>query len=275
MVRTLVHTCNICNKNYASYQSLCNHRSKKHDNPSIILDNTLIIPDNTSIISTPFENETVKTYDCKHCNRAFNNYQNRWKHQKICKNKNTEIIKKNLEIIENNGTINNGTINNITNITNSRTINNNIIINSFGKEDISYLTDALFKNTLIRLSRHDDESLKKAIPRIAQLIHFNEDFKENNNMEIASIKSKTAKKYIDGQWKYVKKDEMLKEVHTKIVELLQKWVDSHRLEITRAMMGGLKTYKLVSPEYIKKMIHEEINLLGYVYKKNHMDNDII
>ena len=50
----------------------------------------------------------------------------------------------------------------------------------------------------------------------------------NNNVEINSIKSKTAKKYINGKWKYVKKDDMLKDVHNKIVELLQKWVNTHR-----------------------------------------------
>ena len=30
MVRTTIHTCKDCNKEYASYQSLCNHRTKKH-----------------------------------------------------------------------------------------------------------------------------------------------------------------------------------------------------------------------------------------------------
>lgn len=101
MVRTTEHTCKDCNKIYASYQSLCNHRTKFHknennsiDNTSIIPDNTLIIPDNTSIISTLSEIETVKTYNCLYCNREFNNYQNRWKHHKICKTKNHEIIEK-------------------------------------------------------------------------------------------------------------------------------------------------------------------------------------
>jgi hypothetical protein len=30
MVRTIVHTCKDCNKEYVSYQSLCNHRTIKH-----------------------------------------------------------------------------------------------------------------------------------------------------------------------------------------------------------------------------------------------------
>ena len=51
-------------------------------------------------------------------------------------------------------------------------------------------------------------------------------------------------------------------------------VDITRLEITRKMTECLKHYKLKNPEYIKKIILEEINLLGYVFYKNHVDIDI-
>ena len=37
------------------------------------------------------------------------------------------------------------------------------------------------------------------------------------------------------------------------------------------MSECLKHYKLKNPEYIKKVILEEINLLGYVFYKNHID----
>ena len=284
MVRSTEHTCKDCNKIYASYQSLCNHRTKLHkmtdnpnDNTSIILDNTLIIPDNTSIIHTPSDIETVKTYNCMYCNREFNNYQNRWKHHKICKTKNKEIIEKNnsqiiqnqnnnSQLIENNGTMNtnNGTINNT----------NNIIINNYGNENLAYLKDELIKKILERLTKHDDDSMKNAIPTLAQFIHFNPYHKENNNVEINSIKSKTAKKMVDGKMKYVVKERLIKEIHTRLIDFLQNYINTHRLEITRAMTECLKHYKLKNPEYIKKVILEEINVLGYVFYKNHLDKDL-
>ncbi len=59
------------------------------------------------------------------------------------------------------------------------------------------------------------------------------------------MKSKIAKKYVNGKWIFVKKEDILKEVHTKVVDILQKWIDSHRLELTRAMMNSLKDYKLI------------------------------
>ena len=42
--------------------------------------------------------------------------------------------------------------------------------------------------------------------------------------------------------------------------------------ITRAMTECLKHYKLKNPEYIKKVILEEINLLGYVFHRNNLDS---
>lgn len=122
MEKSDAHTCKICNKQYSSNSSLWNHTSKfhksvddYHDNPS---DNTLIIPDNTSIISNNSINSDkiveIKQYKCKTCERQFNHFQNRWKHQKICKNKNQEIIVKenttNIQNINNTtNNINNGT----------------------------------------------------------------------------------------------------------------------------------------------------------------------
>ncbi len=276
MVRTTEHTCKDCNKIYASYQSLCNHRTKFHkinDNHSIIIDNPSIIPDNPSIISTPLEIETVKTYDCRYCNKDFSYFQNRWRHEKICKTKKHEIIEKNnTQIIENQNNIqNNGTMN-----TNNGTINNtnNIIINNYGQENLSYLKDELIKKILERLTKHDDDSMKNAIPTLAQFIHFNPYHKENNNIEINSIKSKTAKKMVDGKMKYVVKERLIKEIHTRLIDFLQNYINTHRLEITRAMTECLKHYKLKNPDYIKKVILEEINVLGYVFYKNHLDKDL-
>jgi ribonucleotide reductase beta subunit family protein with ferritin-like domain len=81
---------------------------------------------------------------------------------------------------------------------------------------------------------------------------------------------------VDGKMKYVVKDRLIKEIHTRLIDFLQNYINTHRLEITRAMTECLKHYKLKNPEYIKKAILEEINLLGYVFYKNHIDieNDI-
>jgi hypothetical protein len=262
MVRVTEHTCKDCNKIYASYQSLCNHRSKFH----AVLNNSI------KQHLTALNNIHSGEFNCRKCNKSYKHQQSRSRHELKC-DKNHEIIEKsnsqiiqnqksNSQIIQNqtNGTmnINNGTI-------------NNIIINNYGQEDLSYITDDIIQTVLERLTKHDDDSMKGAIPRLARMIHFNPNHKENNNVEINSIKSKTAKRMVDGKMKYVIKDLLIKDIHTKIIEFLQNYINEHRYEITKKMSECLKHYKLKNPEYIKKVILEEINLLGYVFYKNHID----
>ncbi len=74
------HKCDICNKIYSSYKSLWKHNKNIHNN-NIIPHNTNIILDNTNIINNLVENTK---YSCKYCIKLFNNYQNRWKHEKKC-----------------------------------------------------------------------------------------------------------------------------------------------------------------------------------------------
>jgi len=275
MVRTTEHTCKDCNKIYASYQSLCNHRTKYHKNDI----NSIQQHDNS--IEQPITAIESVDFNCRYCDKSYKHQQSRSRHEIICKkNKNTEIIEKtnsqiietqnnNSQIIENQKNIqNNGTMN-----TNNGTINNNITINNYGQENLSYLKDELIKKILERLTKHDDDSMKNAIPTLAQFIHFNPYHKENNNVEINSIKSKTAKKMVDGKMKYVVKDRLIKEIHTRLIDFLQNYINTHRLEITRAMTECLKHYKLKNQDYIKKVILEEINLLGYVFYKNHIEDD--
>jgi hypothetical protein len=262
MVRTVVHTCNICNKNYASYQSLWNHRTNIHksvdDNRPIIIDNHPIIIDNQN------KNEQDKTYDCRICNKEFKYFQNRWRHEKSCSKK-SDIINNTVNNITNNtnNNTNNGTINNTT--------NNTIVINNFNEDNLNYISENFMKRILNRLTNNDDESLKGAIPHLVENIKFNPNFKENNNAQITNVKSKIAKKYTNNKWMYYKKDLLLKEMHNKAVEILQKWVDENKALLTNKMMDGLKDYKNVSNAYKKKIIHDEINLLAYNYYKNHIE----
>jgi hypothetical protein len=233
---------------------------------------------------TAFNNIHILEFNCRKCNKSYKHQQSRSRHEIKCnkndeiieKNNNTEIIKNNnSQIIENQSNIqNNGTMN-----TNNGTINNNttnnITINNFGQENLSYLKDELIKKVLERLTKHDDDSMKNAIPILAQFIHFNPYHKENNNVEINSIKSKTAKKMVDGKMKYVVKERLIKEIHTRLIDFLQNYINTHRLEITRAMAKCLEHYKVKNPDHIKKVILEEINLLGYVFYKNHIEDDEI
>lgn len=80
------YKCNICNKKYKSYKSLWNHNKKFHTDTTMTAScqvNTLVMESKHNVT------DCVKdVLICKYCKKKFTARQNRWSHEKICKNKN-------------------------------------------------------------------------------------------------------------------------------------------------------------------------------------------
>ena len=82
--------------------------------------------------------------------------------------------------------------NNVTNINNG-IINNTIIINNIGSEDISHLTNKQILRAL---------KMNKECPvELVKLIHFNKDKPENHNIYKPNFKDKYVKYYDNNIWK--------------------------------------------------------------------------
>jgi len=112
------HTCKLCNKQYASYQSWWNHNKRKHtdiqNKPTIkqSLTNHLTTtnqPFNNQLTTNTRPLDTIsdsneKKFECKYCKKEFNFYNNKWRHEKTCKKageiKETEDKKLELELIK-------------------------------------------------------------------------------------------------------------------------------------------------------------------------------
>ncbi len=121
------YICKICDKNYISRQSLWNHKNKYHNNndnhigsndddDDVHLNDDNVHLDNHnhnhlnnhnnqlpgSFVTTRFLTELKdapdmkKKYNCKKCMKEFNNYQNRWRHEKTCnQNKSNNLVNEN------------------------------------------------------------------------------------------------------------------------------------------------------------------------------------
>jgi len=85
---TLMYSCNICNKQYASQSSLCNHNKKFHQNNLLNNKKVLIssekVPNNSEKVQNNSDN--IKKYNCKYCNNLYFNIKTRWSHEQKCKN---------------------------------------------------------------------------------------------------------------------------------------------------------------------------------------------
>jgi len=74
------YICNICNKQYSSHSSLCNHNKKFHkkNNTMILLNDTNKTLHNNTLNNT-------KKIECRFCHKTFNFRQNKYQHEKTCK----------------------------------------------------------------------------------------------------------------------------------------------------------------------------------------------
>ena len=88
--------CNICSKEYKSYKSLWNHNTKFHNKDTTKYNIIQHIDTTKYNIIQP---ESGK-YNCKYCSKEFTFSQSKYRHESKCKEKNTETIIKENELLK-------------------------------------------------------------------------------------------------------------------------------------------------------------------------------
>ena len=231
-------TCNVCLKSYKTRTTFNRHVCKAIDN---------------SII-------------CKFCNKEFKTKYNRKNHEIKCneihnqslleENEKLKLIIKDLETNKTEQPMN------VTNINNGNIINNTIIINNLGNEDISHIT----RNQMIRLLKMNKECPVEMI----KMIHFNTEKPENHNIYKPNFKDKYVKYCENNIWKigdlmkivtelYLSKMDIAEE---KFEELKQFLEDSKKNRFQQLLdnreepeiMGGIL-------ERIKEILYNEKNVI--------------
>ena len=228
-----IFRCNICEKNYSSASSLCNHNKKFHN---IIPEKSLIIPEKSLTIPEKSLINIPNKIICNYCNKVFTRIDNMRVHQKnYCKNKTNDIMEENKslkeEIIEikklllqnakihpktlqkiNKQLINNNTntTTNTTNINNqNNTINNGPVINNtfvkFGHEHLSLL---LTNKQMYRIVNSCCTSIEESI----KTVHFNKNLPEYNNIFITNLRDSIAYIFDGIKFISVSKDEVIGEL---------------------------------------------------------------
>jgi hypothetical protein len=216
-------TCKICNKNYKSKQSLCNHNRRFH---KYTPQNNSNIPQFTSILPQNNSKKINKMVRCKYCNKKFSRLDNMNRHMKICKhklksdkeqkykdeikklkerlrdkmNKNCKMHYKTLQKINNqlnNNITKNNCVETINNIHNRNIINFNLV--GFGKEELS---DVLSNKEQLKILKKKFKSL----PYMIDYVHFNKDYPQYQNFIITSIKNNIAYKYDEEKKQFIAGD---------------------------------------------------------------------
>jgi hypothetical protein len=258
--------CKICNKIYTNKSGIWKH-NKKYHNDNNTLDNTLnntndnIVKNNTldnTLDNTLYDikeiiekNNDLK-YKCKKCNKNFNNYQNRWKHEKICKATEDNVdllieknillentIKKQLdEIVQIKQTIDEQKKmfeqqiiemkNQLLETMNKKCkvhpktlqkINKQLNCNNMVKNNITYNIVGLGHENLDQVfSRKEKMAILKnrfyCLPELVEYTHFNDKYPQFKNILITNTQNTLAYKYDTkkNQFMAINKDELLDDI---------------------------------------------------------------
>jgi hypothetical protein len=186
------YNCNICNKKYASYQSLWIHNKKYHidnfpQNSSIYPQNSSIYPQNSSIL--PQVKNKINKLNCEICKKVFSRSDNLKRHQLKCNKNKFDNYDYELELLKNE--IKSLKTNNkpITNIKVHGTMINGNNHDS-GPKQIIYKTgtENIDQISYDEVSTIFDNEISSVI-KLIELVNFNETKPENHSFCSTALES--------------------------------------------------------------------------------------
>ena len=107
-------------------------------------------------------------------------------------------------------------------------IQNNIIINNYGEEDMSHITDKI-KSELLKMPYG-------AIPKLIESVHFNDEKPENKNILMPNKKENMLKVYHGDKWIYKNKNETIMD----LIDSKYMIIDNHYDEVKGNMSDGIQ-----------------------------------
>jgi len=134
-------------------------------------------------------------HECKVCGKIFSSYSSLHKHRKkSCKS--DDIM-----IVNNIQSIDNRTINNQNN---HLSVDGDVKVVKFGNENLSYISDDLFKHILGRGFRSVGEFIEHS--------HFSREHPENHNIYIANIRDEYIVIYDGDKWTINQRDDIMEDI---------------------------------------------------------------
>jgi hypothetical protein len=139
---------------------------------------------------------------------------------------------------------------------------NNIIVFSFGKEDISKINT---KEIINAIKKGFHSTIK-----LTDTIHFNPKYPEYHNVYIPSMKEKYAMIYKDDNWQLVDKNELVDEIYDNKKEYIEENIEEFYDSMTKSQKNALNRWLSADENNNKKVkdIKEKIKLL--LYNKRHI-----
>jgi len=166
---------------------------------------------------------TKKTYNiCEYCEKEFNTRASKRRHELHYCKKNPAIINKvineknkKIKLLEKEKAELYKKVSMLLEKVGDTNIQNNIILNNYGNEDLSHITDAI-KSTLLKIPYG-------AIPKLIEKVHFNNEKPENKNIVLPNKNEKLVKVFDGDKWIYKDKGATI----TDLVDSKYMLIDDH------------------------------------------------
>lgn len=271
-----------------SFESLKNEFFNLINNPSNSLKNPSISL-NSSSISLNFPSKSLNfpqnpskmnsnKFICEYCEKTFSRKDNLERHQTVCKKKKEmnllkimtdkveeqekriqemkeehamekEALRKEIEkLLEKVGNNNNNKCYNIKNQT--------IMINSFGKENLDYITSELLQKLL--------KGPYSAVPKLIKNIHFHPKHPENHNVKITNKKLPYASVWDKNKWLIKDKRDVIESMVDKSFNLLDEQLEDNPEGIEsdkKITFSGIQDKYVENDRDTHKMLQKEAELI--------------
>jgi hypothetical protein len=222
----------IVEKKGVSGLTIQNNPAKGINNPVNAENNPIIIQNNPANV--------IKEYECIHCNTGFTMHLNKRRHEmyrckknpnfidllisdknvkiKKLKSENESLEKEKDKLIKEKKELYKQ-VSVLLDKVGDTNIQNNIILNNYGKEDLTHITDKL-KSQLLKIPYG-------AIPKMIEAIHFNDEKPENKNIMMPNKKDNLVKVFQGDKWVYKDKVDTISD----LVDSKYTMMDTHFEEL--------------------------------------------
>lgn len=291
--------CKHCNKEYSSQSSRSNH-IKIYHSTEIDKKSASTHQHKISKISS-LKKEEAGEFKCKNCDKNYNHYQSKWRHEKDCKVKKIEIDDKDFKIkkieeefseykkqmeaqrekdkedfknlLQKSLKIHPKTLNKINNQLNNNGTINNITIIQLGQENLSEILNTRQKKNILNRQA-------MSLNDLVDLVHVSGKYKEFQNVYITNLQSTFAYKFDEKANKFiaVNKNELLNDLVDSRMYDIEKFyeeicpdLEPHRAEQIKRFIDRMGDEE----DELKGIKKEEIKLILYNNKDKIMPKDDI
>ena len=257
--------CESCNYKTSFSQNYNRHLKTKKHQANITKDSNSLInmvktqkdPIKTQKDPIKTQKDPIKTqeFTCDYCEKSFSSFAHMRRHEiHRCKD-NPNIINKILESknrrikkLEKDKEMLYKKISELISKVGDTNIQNNIIINNYGDEDMSHITDTI-KNELLKIPYG-------AIPKLIESVHFNDKKPENKNIVMPNKKENILKIYHGDKWIYKNKNETIRDLIDSKYMIIDNHYDEVKCNISNTIQQTYSKFQKYYEEGDEELIKE-------------------